>query len=168
MNGAAPGVILVVDDDPDDAVLFCMACRKVKVPYAVQVAGSGKEALDLLLEKRIAPLLTVLDIKMPGIDGLEVLRRLRADKICRAAVVVVLTGSDLTSDRNAAAGLGCNLFLTKPTSFTGYLEIAQRIKSLLAVTTAAPVGEPAPCENGFIAREDAGNSRPLSFRAFHF
>ena len=123
--------ILLVDDDADDRALFCMAAKEAGIGYPIRAACGGEEAVDLLLKQRIAPVVTILDIKMPGIDGLEVLRRLRADPLYRNVVVVVLTGSDLESDRIEALRIGCNLFLTKPASLAGYIEMAQRIKALL-------------------------------------
>ncbi|MBI5203239.1 MAG: response regulator [Elusimicrobia bacterium] len=123
--------LLLVDDDANDAALFCLAAKEAGISYPIRVAGSGEEALDLLLGKRFCPVVTFLDIKMPGTDGLEVLRRLRADPLYRNVVIIVLTGSDLESDRVEALKLGCNLFLTKPESLSGYIEMARRIKALL-------------------------------------
>ncbi len=125
------GEILLVDDDEDDAFLFRLAANEADIPHAVQVASSGEAALELLLERRLAPDLIVLDIKMAGIDGLEVLRRLRADPAQRGRPVVLLTGSDLDTDRAEAERLGCRLFLTKPSTLEGYGEMAAKIKSLL-------------------------------------
>lgn len=123
--------ILLVDDDENDRLLFCLAAKEAGFPHPVHVARSGEEALDLLLTRRLSPVMTVLDIKMQGIDGLEVLRRLRADPAHRDSPVVMLTGSDLDSDRAESLRLGCKLFLTKPDSLSGYQELAARIKTLL-------------------------------------
>jgi CheY-like chemotaxis protein len=123
--------ILLVDDSPDDAEIFRLAAKEAGFPYSIRVADSGEAALDLVLKQRIAPLLILLDIKMPGIDGLEVLKRIRADPIYRNVVIVVLTGSSLEADRVAALDLGCNLFITKPSSYEEAVEVARRIRSLL-------------------------------------
>jgi CheY-like chemotaxis protein len=123
--------ILLVDDSPDDAEIFRLAAEEAGLSYAVRVAESGEKALDLILKQRIAPALILLDIKMPGIGGLEVLRRVRADPIYKNVVIVILTGSSLESDRVAALELGCNIFITKPSSFDGAVEVAKRIKALL-------------------------------------
>lgn len=121
--------ILLVDDDEDDRFLFVRAVKEAGIPCRVRTAASGEEALGIL--RTFSPALTVLDIKMPGIDGLEVLRRMRSDPGLRGAGVVMLTGSDLDADRVEAMRLGCRLFLTKPDSLKGYGELAERIKPLL-------------------------------------
>ena len=123
--------ILLVDDDEDDAFLFVLAAKDAGIPYPVRTVQSGEGAIDLLLTRGFAPLLTILDIKMPGIDGLEVLQRLRDDPAHRDSPVVVLTGSDLDGDRVEALRLGCKLFLTKPSSLAGYAALAERVKTLL-------------------------------------
>lgn len=125
------GEILLVDDDEDDAFLFCLAAKEAGIPHRIRTANSGEAALDLLRARSVMPLLTVLDIKMPGIDGLELLRRLRAESSHRGSAVVMLTGSDLDSDRAEAERLGCLLFLTKPSSLEGYAAMAAKLKSLL-------------------------------------
>ncbi|MBI4422303.1 MAG: response regulator [Elusimicrobia bacterium] len=123
--------ILLVDDDADDAELFRIAAKEAGISHPIITARSGEEALDLLLNRRLIPALTLLDIKMPGIGGLEVLRRLRAEPLHRSADVIMLTSSDLERDRIEAQRLGCSLYLTKPASLPGYIEMAERIKKLL-------------------------------------
>lgn len=125
------GEILLADDDEDDAFLFRLALRDAGVARGLKTARSGEEALELLLQGGLSPALIVLDIKMAGIDGLEVLRRLRDDPSHRGRPVVMLTGSDLDSDRAEAERLGCALFQTKPSSLEGYAEMAAKIKGLL-------------------------------------
>lgn len=125
------GEILLVDDDEDDAFLFRLALSEADIGREVRAARSGEEALELLLGRRQAPSLIVLDIKMTGIDGLETLRRLRADPSFGEIPVVMLTGSDLDEDRAEAERLGCRLFLTKPSALEGYGELAAKLKSLL-------------------------------------
>lgn len=123
--------ILLIDDDPNDAELVRLAAQEKGGLPPIRWAASGEEALELLLRRRLSPLLILLDIKMPGIDGLETLRRLRADPIFRNVVVVILTGSDLESDRIEAMNLGCNLFLTKPATLSGYYDLIAKVKKLL-------------------------------------
>lgn len=125
------GELLLVDDDEDDAFLLRLALSEAGVAHGVTTARSGEEALELLLERGLTPCLIVLDIKMAGIDGFEVLRRLRAEPSHRAVPVVMLTGSDLASDRAEAEKLGSRLFLTKPSSLEGYVELAARLERLL-------------------------------------
>jgi CheY-like chemotaxis protein len=129
--------ILFVDDSSDDAALFRFAARQAGIGATVRWAGGGEEALDLLIRRRFCPLVTVLDLKMPGIDGLLVLARLRADPLYRHVVVVVLTGSTRESDRVDALRLGCNLFFIKPDGLDGYLALARKIGELLPDPDAA-------------------------------
>jgi CheY-like chemotaxis protein len=124
-------VLLLVDDDPDDAELFRAAASEVQLPSVVQAVSSGEQALELLLRGGLKPAAILLDIKMPGIGGLETLRRLRADPAGRDVLCILLSGSDLESDRKEAERLGCDLFLTKPATFEGYIELARKIKSLI-------------------------------------
>lgn len=126
----SPGILLV-DDDEDDVLLFRLAASEAGIGREILAARSGEEALELLLERGLTPGLIVLDVKMAGIDGFEVLRRLRAEPSHRAAPVVMLTGSDLQADRAEAARLGCLLFLTKPSSLEGYAAMAAKLKPLL-------------------------------------
>ncbi len=123
--------ILLVDDDAADADIFLIAAKEAGMPYPVRWAAGGEAALELLSSRRVAPVLVLLDIKMPGIDGLETLRRLRADPLYRELPVVMLTGSDLERDREQALRLGCSQFLTKPANLAGYFELAARIRRLL-------------------------------------
>lgn len=129
------GEILLVDDDEDDRFLFGLAAKETGIPHPVRTAASGEAALDLLRTGSVSTVLIILDIKMPGIDGLEVLRRLRSDPALRELEVVMLTGSDLDSDRAEAMRLGCRVFLTKPDSLKGYAELAERLKALLSNRT---------------------------------
>jgi CheY-like chemotaxis protein len=123
--------LLLVDDEEDDAFLFRLAAQEAGISRPILTAHSGEAALDLLAAEGVSPALIVLDIKMPGIDGLEVLRRLRADPAHKELPVVMLSGSDLESDREESMRLGCKLFLMKPDSLKGYAEVAARVKSLL-------------------------------------
>jgi len=123
--------IILVDDDPNDAELVRLAAQEIGGLPPIRWLASGEAALEALLGRRLSPLLILLDIKMPGMDGFETLRRLRADPIFRNVVVVILTGSDLEADRVEAMNLGCNLFLTKPATMSGYYDLIGRIKKLL-------------------------------------
>lgn len=123
--------LLLVDDDEIDTDLFRLAAEEAGLPLAVTTARSGEEALALIAQGRSSPAAVVLDIKMPGISGLETLRRLKADPRTRGVYSAVLTSSDLPSDKTEALALGCDLYLTKPGSYTGYLELLERLKASL-------------------------------------
>jgi two-component system response regulator len=112
--------ILLVEDNPDDEMLTLRALKKNNILNAITVAHDGAEALEL-------PGLILLDLKLPKIDGLEVLRRLRADERTRIIPVVVLTGSKLEEDILAGYRGGANAYVRKPVNFA---EFAEAVKTL--------------------------------------
>lgn len=108
-----PKLILVIDDSEDDVLLTQMVLRKIRGNFKVEAALSGSAGLAFLRGGDSLPTLILLDLKMPGMGGLDILRAIRADeRLCRIPVVV-LTHSDLESDREAAYGNGANSFLNK-------------------------------------------------------
>jgi two-component system, response regulator len=131
--------ILLVDDNPDDVYLARHAFEKRKLPYRIQVAYDGAEALDYLFargkhegrNRQETPVLILLDLKMPKIGGLEVLRRLRADPMFKHLVVVVLTSSDEESDQLEAQALGTNLYIRKPENFDDFEQVVDQLQKLL-------------------------------------
>jgi len=122
------GTILLVEDNADDEALTLRALRKNKIANEVVVARDGVEALDRLFDDGApAPQLVLLDLKLPRVDGLEVLRRLRGDRRTRLLPVVVLTSSREDRDMIEAYGLGANSYVRKPVDFT---EFTQAVKQL--------------------------------------
>lgn len=120
--------ILVVEDDPDDEHLILMALDPGAVRCEVEVARDGQQALDLLLgERPLRPDVVLLDLHLPKVDGLEVLRRLRSDPRTRLTPVVILTSSDETKDRQAGYGLGANSYVCKPVDFARFAEAVRRL-----------------------------------------
>jgi CheY-like chemotaxis protein len=127
--------ILLVEDLPDDAFLFQRAVRRAGLDHTVCHLSSAAEAIKYL--SRQAPYddalyyppvdVVVLDLKMPGIDGFEVLQWLRDRKGLRPAPVVVLTSSELTADRKRAEELGANEYYVKPPGFDQLVEVARSI-----------------------------------------
>ena len=112
--------ILLVEDDDDHVFLIRRALADVEgVDVAIEVAGDGEQAVERLARSRFEPggrpQLVLLDLKMPRMDGLEVLRQLRADEATRGLPVVVLTSSERPEDREDAVALGASWFLCKPT-----------------------------------------------------
>src|SRR5262245_19327849 len=128
---AEHSVILLVEDREDDVILVKRAFDKAKVINPVVVVRSGEEALLYLRgegnysnrAEYPLPELILLDLKMPGLDGFDVLRWIRARPELRALRVVVLTSSEDVYDVNKAYGLGANSFLVKPSSFDNYVEM---------------------------------------------
>ncbi len=115
-------VILLVEDNPDDVALTLRAFRRNNILNHVVVARDGVEALDYLFgsEMRGLPSIMLLDLKLPRIDGLEVLRRVRADERTRLMRVVVLTSSLEEQDLVQSYSLGANSYIRKPVDFDNF------------------------------------------------
>jgi two-component system, response regulator len=126
-------VILLVEDNPADEELTLLAFEKVNILNPVVVARDGVEALDYLFgagqyegrDTRELPQVVVLDLKLPKIDGLEVLKRLREDDRTRYLPVVILTSSKEQEDMLKAYELGTNAYVRKPVDFVHFAEAAK-------------------------------------------
>lgn len=120
--------ILLVEDNPKDELLTLRALRKCNLANEIVVVHDGAEALDYLFAggdytgRRVdeLPAVVLLDLKLPKIDGLEVLRRIRADERTRLLPVVVLTSSDEEKDIIAGYELGANSYVRKPVAFSDF------------------------------------------------
>ncbi|MBS2025142.1 MAG: response regulator [Deltaproteobacteria bacterium] len=128
MDAHAPGPILLVEDNPDDVALTLRALKKNKIENAVVVAKDGVEALDFLFSTGPhsgrdpePPALMLLDLKLPRVDGLEVLQRMRQDPRTRLLRVVVLTTSAEDRDIQRAYELGATSYVCKPVDFDLFL-----------------------------------------------
>jgi two-component system response regulator len=141
-------VILLVEDNPDDELLTLRALRKQNVPNEVVVARDGVEALDYLFatgpyadrNPEEVPQLVLLDLKLPKVDGLEVLRRMRADERTRLVPVVILTSSREQQDILDGYGLGANSYVRKPVNFVQFTQAVEQLKSYWLVLNETPVG----------------------------
>jgi CheY-like chemotaxis protein len=128
--------ILLVDDARLDVELALDAFRELQLTGQVDVAIGGQEALDRLLgtgafaDRAAAPLpdLVLLDLKMPGIDGFEVLRQAKASPATRRIPVIVLSSSTEDRDRARAYDLGANSYLVKPISIDGFLDTIRLVR----------------------------------------
>jgi len=122
-------VILLAEDNPDDELLTLRALKKNHIKNEVVVTRNGAEALDYLMgtgkfadrNMSVMPLLVLLDLKLPKIDGLEVLRRMRANPATRFIPAVVLTSSSEEQDVLNSYGLGANSYIRKPVAFADFL-----------------------------------------------
>jgi CheY-like chemotaxis protein len=138
--------ILLAEDDPRDVELILQGLRTSYLANDVMVVGDGAEALDYLHRRgRFAdrpdtlPALVLLDIKMPKVNGLEVLREIRASRELAAVPVVIMTSSREETDVDAAYALGCNAFVVKPVSFKDFIETVKSIGQFWAVLNEPPL-----------------------------
>jgi two-component system response regulator len=127
--------ILLVEDNPDDEALTIRAFKKNNIKNKVIVARDGVEALDYLFgtgpyagrDVTALPQVVLLDLKLPKVDGLEVLRRVRADERTRILPVVILTSSKEEQDVASGYRLGANSYVRKPVNFDEFLEAARQL-----------------------------------------
>src|SRR5258708_26589042 len=122
--------VLLVEDKKDDVDLTLLAFRMNQIEADVDVARDGAEALEYLFPTgapRPAPSVVLLDLKLPRVDGLEVLRRLRADERTRGIPVVVLTSSGEQRDLQQIAEIGVESYVRKPVSFPEFRETTPRL-----------------------------------------
>ncbi len=144
--------ILLVEDNPDDVELTLRAFRKNNVANEVVVATDGVQALDILLgsDSKVPngrtplPQLVLLDLKLPKVDGLEVLRRLRAEERTRMLPVVILTSSTEQQDLVRGYNLGANSYVRKPVDFNQFLEASRQLHLYWMILNEAPPQEGKP------------------------
>lgn len=127
--------ILLVEDNPDDEALTLRALKKNNILNEVTVVRDGAEALDYLFcqgayagrDASLQPTVILLDLKLPKVSGLEVLKRLRADARTRLLPVVILTSSKEEQDIVAGYQLGVNSYIRKPVDFTQFMEAIRQV-----------------------------------------
>jgi two-component system response regulator len=127
--------ILLVEDNPDDEALTVRALKKSNIVNEIMVARDGIQALQYLFgegehagrDTTEMPQVVLLDLKLPKLDGLGVLRRLRADERTRLLPIVILTSSNEENDRIAGYGLGANSYVRKPVDFDAFVSAAAQL-----------------------------------------
>jgi two-component system response regulator len=140
-------IILLVEDNPDDEALTLRALKKNNIRNRVVVAKDGIEALDYLFatgphagrDLRVMPQIVLLDLKLPRVDGFEVLRRVREDHRTKLLPIVILTTSNEEQDRVKGYGLGANSFVRKPVQFDQFIEAVRQLGLYWLI-----LNEPAP------------------------
>jgi two-component system, response regulator len=133
--------ILLVEDNPSYVELTLRALREIaKDSVRVDIAGDGERALAMLLSPKVyrLPRLVILDLKLPKLGGLEVLRQLRANPATRYLPVVMLTSSRVPSDVAESYRLGANSFVVRPMNFPTYLRVLGEIINYWLVTNEQP------------------------------
>ena len=140
-------MILLVEDNADDEVLTLRALKKNNIRNEVVVARDGSEALDYLFatgihagrDLRVMPQIILLDLKLPKVDGFEVLNRVRSNEFTKLLPVVILTTSNEDQDRIRGYGLGANSFVRKPVEFDKFIEAVRQLGLYwLILNEAAP------------------------------
>lgn len=138
-----PVDILLVEDNPLDARATFSAAKKLQMAGEIRVVSDGQEALDQLraAEPVDRPGLVLLDLNLPGKDGHDVLREIRADTNLRSIPVVVLTSSSEDRDINSAYSLGANAYVTKPGDLDGWLTVISTINDFWLSIVQLPTGD---------------------------
>jgi two-component system, response regulator len=131
--------ILLIEDNPDDERLTIRALRRSNIANPILVARNGEEALTMLFSANPLPSVVLLDLKLPKIDGLEVLRRIRAHPPTRLLPVVVLTSSSEERDIVESYSLGANSYVRKPVGFEQFTEAVRQLGLYWAV-----INQPIP------------------------
>jgi CheY-like chemotaxis protein len=155
--------ILLVDDSPRDTELVLYALADHPLADAIDTARDGVEALDYLYRRgpyanRVAgpPVVMLLDLKMPRLDGIEVLRRTKQDPQLKTIPVVVLTSSREEQDLVRSYQLGVNAYIVKPVQFAAFVEAVKQIGTFWAI-----LNEPPPVDACSAGRRPSG-SKPLT------
>jgi CheY-like chemotaxis protein len=144
-----PITILLVEDNPDDVELTLRAFKKAKLKNNVIVVRDGQEALDYIYhqgayqdkDKAPTPGLILLDLKLPRVDGIEVLRKLKSVPQKRRIPVVVLTISEREVDIVKSYDLGANSYIIKPVDFDKFMDTVQNINLYWVLTNTSPLLE---------------------------
>jgi CheY-like chemotaxis protein len=142
-------VILLVEDNPDDEMLTIRALKQNRIHNEIVIAHDGVEALDYLFgtgqfagrDLTLLPQVVLLDLKLPKVDGLEVLKRIRAEDRTRLLPVVILTSSNEERDRVDSYGLGANSYVRKPVDFGEFSDAVRQLGLYwLILNQPAPAG----------------------------
>ena len=150
MERKLPVEILLVEDSPTDRELTLRALEKARVANRVEIARDGAEALDFIFgtgahAERAGeepPRLVLLDLKLPKVDGLEVLERIKKDPVKRSIPVVVLTSSREQRDLVESYELGVNSYIVKPVEFEGFMAAVAELGMYWMILNQTPGSQP--------------------------
>jgi CheY-like chemotaxis protein len=142
MSGKQEVTILLVEDDPGHARLIEKNLRRSNITNEIVSLSGGQQAVDYLFgegmyanAKRPSPMLVMLDLNMPELDGYQVLRRMKNDERTRRIPVVILTTTDDAREVQRCYDLGCNVYITKPVDYEQFAEAIRKIGLFLSVVT---------------------------------
>jgi two-component system response regulator len=138
--------ILLVEDNPDDAALTIRALKKGNVVNVIKLARDGEEALDYLCIRdnggepdiNIIPELVILDLKLPRVDGIEILRKIRSNDRTRLLPVIILTSSKEEKDLIDSYSFGANSYIKKPVDFKQFIKAATQLKMYWLMLNESP------------------------------
>lgn len=149
MSTGLPVEILLVEDSDTDLRLALRALRKANVTNRVEVARDGEEALDFMFARGAHagrpnenPRLVLLDLKLPKVDGLEVLRALKEHPATRRVPIVILTSSKEQRDIVESYDLGVNSYIVKPVDFDGFMKAVVELGLYWVLMNQAPSSDP--------------------------
>ena len=139
--------ILLVEDDPNDVELTLTALKEFNIANEVVVVGDGAEALDFLFKRGAFsertnenPVVILLDLKLPKVSGMEVLKQVRETENLKMIPVVILTSSREEKDLNEGYGLGTNAYVVKPLEFQQFIEAIKQLGAFWALINEPPPG----------------------------
>ncbi|BCR03095.1 response regulator [Desulfuromonas versatilis] len=150
MKETTPATILLVEDDPGHARLIEKNLRRAGVSNSIRHLDSGQKAVDALFGQQgevgqpwTRPLLVLLDLNLPDLDGFQVLQRIKATERTRTIPVVILTTTDNPQEVARCYELGCNIFVTKPVDYARFCEAIRSLGLFLSVINLPPKSGPA-------------------------
>ena len=142
-----PITILLVEDDPGHTRLIEKNLRRASITNEILAIADGQQALDYLFSlgqyarsERRSPLLVLLDLNLPGLDGYQVLEQMKRDDRTRRIPVVILTTTDNAHEVDRCYDLGCNVYMTKPVDYEKFSEVIRKIGMFLSVVTVPDGG----------------------------
>ena len=147
MPADQPVTILLVEDDPGHARLIERNLRRALITNEIVTLSDGQQAVDYLFREytyagatHVLPLLLLLDLNLPGLDGYQVLTRPKADERTRHIPVIILTTTDEPYEIKRCYALGCNVYLTKPVEYEQFAEAMRKLGLFLSIAKL-PLGE---------------------------